>query len=65
MKSLNTQVYDAIADLATKHDVLNLAQSRVNRSLLEHKGALKLYNEAQKKFDELVQQVKELTKPNE
>jgi predicted kinase len=57
-KSLNSQLYDAVAAIAVASDNLRVAQSRVSDARREECNSINKLNEAQKHFDELVNLVK-------
>lgn len=60
-KSLNSQLYDAVAELATLGDQLDLATRRLAEARAHETAAMNRVNEAQKRFDELVALTKKTT----
>lgn len=63
-KPLNSQLYDAVAELATLGDQLHRATRRLDDARREETAAINRVNEAQKKFDELVALTKKTTAPS-
>jgi hypothetical protein len=57
-KSLNSQLYDAVAELAQRGDEHRLAALRAAEASRAETHALNRVNEAQAAFDKLVAQVK-------
>jgi septal ring factor EnvC (AmiA/AmiB activator) len=56
--SLNKQMYDAIAELARANDQLSIHRTRVETARREETTALNNVNDAQKRIDALVAEIK-------